>query len=125
MRWEDWSRDEGGWTKAIKLADDLPNIKVVIGPGEHERGESVYPHIRAFVVAPEHPLCPEFTGEEGLIGNGSPVLETWWEEWPERRKRDALAQARMQVERSLTIAGERAATANCLRDELKLRAKGQ
>ncbi len=119
MRWEDWSRGTGGWTKPVKLADGLPNIKIVVSCCELDEPEDYrYANVRAFVTDENHPECPAFNGDNGWIGGGSPVLETYWLDIADSTKRGVLAKARHEVEASLTNDKERAQLAECLRGDL-------
>lgn len=76
MIWEDYSRDRGGWTRAIKLADDLPALKIAVTLGE-AWGTGWYPHFTVYVVESGNPHAPACTGEGGWLGGGDPVLEEY------------------------------------------------
>ena len=97
--WQNWGRDDGGWTHAVRLHPFLPLVKFAISA---ERGYySNFFDGRCWIVE-DHPYQADFKGEPGELGlgMGNPLLSYHMGagETPYRNNRIALSEGRSFVE---------------------------
>lgn len=100
--WDDWSDQHGGWTVPV-LFNDNPPIRLAVSgdyfDGDDRRRFAVRTY--AYVVEGGHPLCPLYTGDNGWLGCGTPILEgvyetNFYDEW-DANKRAILRRAKQGI----------------------------